>query len=128
MLGLGKKSKIGEWYTNWRNRPADTIVDLRWDKKKKKWVPQRNHGTKINPEKVDYPLTKLQESCNIHEPIEAYEEKWQHNKDTGQGTPIPGTRKRSDLPPLAEQWKQDWKNRSNAKQQVLHKQGTEGKN
>tara|TARA_R100000808_G_scaffold24460_1_gene56390 strand:+ start:1291 stop:1653 length:363 start_codon:yes stop_codon:yes gene_type:complete len=115
MLGLGAKNKPGKWYTNWRDHRASTIVDQRWDKKKKAWVPQRNHGTKINPEKMDYPLTELQESCNVYEPIEAYEEDWDHNEKTGQGTPIPGTRRRSDLPPLYIQWKDDWKRRLNAK-------------
>ena len=111
-LGLGKKNKIGSWYTNWREHPAKAIVDQRWDKKKKAWVPQRNHGTKINPEKVVYYLTELQESCNVYEPIEAYTEDWNHDEKTGVGTPVPGTRRQEDLPPLYQQWKTDWSKRN----------------
>jgi len=115
MLGLGAKKKQAEWYTNWREHPADTIHDKRWDKKSKSWIPQRNHGSKINKEISNYPLTELQESCNVYEPMEAYEEEWNHDKDTGTGTPVEGTRRRSDLPPLYIQWKDDWKRRLNAK-------------
>lgn len=49
---------------------------------------------------------------NIYEPIEAYEEKWR-TKYRKQGFweyfdsayPLPGTRRRSDLPPVYMQWK-----------------------
>ena len=65
---------------------------------------------------VDPPLTDLQRSVNVYEPIEAYTEKWTHkeNRKTGEflgAEPVPGTRKRNDLPPLYIQWKEDWKNR-----------------
>tara|TARA_R100000458_G_C8211287_1_gene198665 strand:- start:322 stop:660 length:339 start_codon:yes stop_codon:yes gene_type:complete len=107
-------------YKNWDNIAprAKTIVDLRWDKKKRKWVPQRNHGTKINPEVVDYPLTELQKSSNIYEPMEAYSEDWIHHTDNNgifiKAEPVEGTRVRNDLPPLYQQWKTDWKNRNEA--------------
>ena len=121
MLGLGKNQTKGEWYTNWRAHPAKTIVDKRWDKKTNQWIPHRNHGTEINPIITHYPLTKLQASGNVYEPIEAYEEKWEHIESTDEdgsiiilASPIEGTRCRSDLPPLYLQWKQDWKRRLNA--------------
>tara|TARA_R100000008_G_C3581351_1_gene168732 strand:+ start:307 stop:546 length:240 start_codon:yes stop_codon:yes gene_type:complete len=47
-------------------------------------------------EVTKYPLTDLQKNHNVHEPIEAYDENGQ----------------RSDLPSLAQQWKQDWKRRN----------------
>tara|TARA_R100000458_G_C8087870_1_gene119845 strand:- start:200 stop:538 length:339 start_codon:yes stop_codon:yes gene_type:complete len=104
-------------YKNWDSKgpAAKTIVDLGRDKKKKAWVPQRNHGKPILGKAKDTSLTKLQESCNVYDPIEAYEEEWKHDDKTGTGTPIEGTRQRSDLPPLYIQWKDDWKRRLNAK-------------
>ena len=64
----------------------------------------------------DPPLTNLQRSVNVYEPIEAYTQKWNHIEDKKDNTfvsahPIPGTLKRNDLPPLYIQWKEDWKNR-----------------
>ena len=120
MLGLGKKQKKGSWYTNWRSHPAKTIVDKRWDKETKKLVSQRNHGVRIDKEISTYPLTEIQKSYNIYDPIEAYVEEWEH-ESTKDGVfinayPKPGTRRRSDLPPLYIQWKQDWSRRlKNAK-------------
>ena len=68
---------------------------------------------------TDPPLTELQKSVNVYEPIEAYTEKWTHkeNRKTGEflgAEPVPGTRKRNDLPPLYIQWKEDWKTRLDA--------------
>ena len=65
---------------------------------------------------VDPPLTELQRSVNVYEPIEAYTEKWNHVEDTKTRTYItadliPNTRRRNDLPPLYIQWKEDWKTR-----------------
>ena len=65
---------------------------------------------------TDPPLTELQKSVNVYEPIEAYSEKWTHREDTKTKTflgaePVPGTRQRNDLPPLYIQWKDDWKTR-----------------
>jgi hypothetical protein len=54
-------------------------------------------------------------NVNIHEPIEAYYEKWDHVKDERgeyvSAAPIPNTRERRDLPPLSAQWKADAKRR-----------------
>ena len=54
-------------------------------------------------------------SVNIHEPIEAYTERWEHVTDERNeyvsAHPIKGTRERRDLPPLASQWKADYKRR-----------------
>ncbi len=122
MLGLGAKNKQAEWYTNWRDHPAKTIVDKKWDKKSKSWVPQRSHGKRINEEISKFPLTELQKSCNVYEPIEAYEEKWDHVESLEEdgvitilAFPIEGTRQRSDLPPLYQQWKTDWSRKNNAR-------------
>ena len=110
MLGLKTT-----WYTNWRTHPAETINDKRWDKKAKKWVPQRNHGTEINHVLKQYDLTELQKSGNIYEPMEAYSEEWVHHTDDKgnyiKAELIEDTRVRNDLPPLYQQWKTDWKNR-----------------
>ena len=63
---------------------------------------------------TDPPLTKLQKSVNVYDPIEAYSERWLHKEDKKTGEflgaePIPGTRKRNDLPPLYIQRKEDWR-------------------
>ena len=54
-------------------------------------------------------------SVNIHEPIEAYVEEWIHEKDERgefvSARPVPNTKERQDLPPLASQWKADAKRR-----------------
>ena len=54
--------------------------------------------------------------ASIHEPIEAYQEKWEHIVDERgeyvSAHPIEGTRERKDLPPLASQWKADAKRRN----------------
>jgi hypothetical protein len=113
MIGLGKRK--GLWYVNWREHPAKTIYDKRWDKIAKKLVPQRNHGLEINHVIEDHPLTELQESCNVYEPMEAYTEKWNHVEDKDgtfvSANPIPNTRVRNDLPPLYIQWKDDYRKR-----------------
>tara|TARA_R110002020_G_scaffold57933_10_gene159106 strand:+ start:1397 stop:1672 length:276 start_codon:yes stop_codon:yes gene_type:complete len=52
---------------------------------------------------------------NLYQPIEAYSEKWVHETDDDgnfvKAYPVPGTRKRADLPPIATQWQQDYQNR-----------------
>ena len=56
---------------------------------------------------------------DVYKPIEAYIEEWVHVADEdGQfvsAHPVPNTRKRVDLPSLAEQWRKDaearWKKR-----------------
>ena len=61
----------------------------------------------------------LKENVNIHEPIEAYEEKWKHITDEHNefvsAYPIPNTLVRKDLPPLTNQWKSDAKRRFGGK-------------
>ena len=47
---------------------------------------------------------------NVYSPVEAYTEKWEHIADK-QGNfisamPIPETRKRKDLPSIAQQWRE----------------------
>ena len=54
----------------------------------------------------------IEGKINVYEPIEAYEERWE-TETTKDGywewfksaRPIPGTRRRADLPPLFMQWK-----------------------
>ena len=111
-----KMNVLNNWYVDWRDHPAETIVDKRLDKNTKEWIPQRNHGTAIDPVKYTFPLTNLQSTYNVYEPIEAYYEEWEHIKDKN-GTfikayPKPGTRRRQDLPSLSEQWRADAKSRS----------------
>lgn len=98
MNRFGKGHDHGSWYKDWRDHPSELTK-----------------GKEISR----FPLTELQQSCNVHEPIEAYEEKWEHveTKDEDGNTnvlafPVEGTRRQSDLPPLAQQWKQDWKRRT----------------
>ena len=65
-------------------------------------------------------LTDLQQKhkngdINLYQPIEAYTEKWVHETDNEgnfvKAYPVPGTRKRADLPPVATQWQQDYRTR-----------------
>jgi len=62
----------------------------------------------------------LRGNVNIHEPIEAYFEKWDHVKDERgefvSAAPFPNTRERRDLPPLSAQWKSDAKRRFSSKE------------
>ena len=52
---------------------------------------------------------------NVYEPVEAYSEKWitktkkqGYWEDYVSAQPVPGTRKRSDLPPIATQWRESF--------------------
>ena len=72
------------------------------------------------------PLTDLQKSVNVYEPMEAYTEQWNHVEDKKtkkyiSAHPVPGTLKRNDLPPLYIQWKEDWKNRLKLKQKAMER-------
>lgn len=56
--------------------------------------------------------------ASVHEPIEAYEEKWEHVESRDEdgsmnvlAFPVEGTRKKKDLPSLAAQWRADAKRR-----------------
>lgn len=76
----------------------------------------------IGPPK-EMPLNNIQEAhirgeINIHEPIEAYEERWKtHFKKEGSrdifvsAHTLPNTRKRNDLPPIYSQWKEEYRRR-----------------
>lgn len=61
--------------------------------------------------------TRLQTEYNVYRAIEAYAEEWVHKEDKYgnfiTAYPKPNTRRRSDLPSLAEQWRSDAKARSN---------------
>lgn len=58
---------------------------------------------------------------SVYKPIEAYSEEWVHVQDEAgkfiKAYPKPGTRKRQDLPSLAEQWREDWKKRRKTNEQ-----------
>ena len=71
----------------------------------------KNKNVKLN----NIQIAHQQNELNVYKPIKAYEEEWVHVEDK-QGNfvkayPKPGTRKRADLPPIATQWQQDYKNR-----------------
>ena len=55
---------------------------------------------------------------NVYAPIEAYYEKFEHIEDKNgnfiSARPIEGTRRRSDMPSLAQQWREDWAKRRKA--------------
>ena len=55
---------------------------------------------------------------NVYAPIEAYYEQWEHNEDEHgnfvSARPIEETRRRSDMPSLAQQWREDWTKRCKA--------------
>jgi hypothetical protein len=49
----------------------------------------------------------LNGEIDLYQPVEAYSERWDHETTS----PIIGTRKRNDLPPVYMQWKQDYRER-----------------
>ena len=66
------------------------------------------------------PVNKLQQKhltgkIDLYKPVEAYYEEGVHevdaNGDFVKAYPKPDTRKRADLPPIATQWQQDYRNR-----------------
>jgi len=71
----------------------------------------KNKITKINKIQTQH----NEGTINVYNPIEAYSEEWVHVEDKNgtfiEAYPKEGTRKRSDLPPVATQWQQDYKKR-----------------
>ena len=66
------------------------------------------------------PINKIQQKhrngkLDVYKPVKAYYEEWVHEVDEKgnfvKAYPKPGTRKRADLPPIATQWQQDYRNR-----------------
>jgi len=64
-----------------------------------------------------YELNNIQKAhinkeLNVYAPIECYSEQWRHVTDKKgnhvSAYPIPGTKKKDNLPPVAEQWKRDF--------------------
>ena len=53
---------------------------------------------------------------NVYSPVEAYIEEREHKVDKYgnfiSASPIPGTRKRKNLPSIAQQWREDYQKRS----------------
>ena len=60
--------------------------------------------------RVDDTLNELQKAhvrgdIDLYRPIECYQEQWNHDNKTQTWSPIEGTKKRNDLPPVYMQWK-----------------------
>ena len=68
----------------------------------------------LNQNQMDH----INKKINVYAPIEAYYEQWEHNEDKYgnfvSANPIEGTRRRSDMPSLAQQWRDDWAKRCKA--------------
>ena len=131
MSKLQAPLNLSKWLENNRLKEGDTTKYFDRRTKVEKTITIRGKVDKEN-------LTKIQEmhmngSINIYLPVEAYSEKWIHNKmDESTGTkrnhrdygnfisahPVPGTKHRNDLPPIYMQWKEDYRKRyvSNRKQ------------
>lgn len=77
--------------------------------------------SKINVGLNDLQLAHLRGEIDVYAPIEAYAEEWEHVVDEHgnfvSAHPIPGTRRRADLPSLAEQWRNAAHRRSNRNEQ-----------
>ena len=78
----------------------------------------KNANNDESPKEME--LNKFQQAhkdgeLNVYKSIEAYAEKWEHvvDKDGNfvRAFPVKGTRRRSDLPSLSEQWRDDIKKR-----------------
>jgi hypothetical protein len=74
-----------------------------------------------------YQIEHINSERNVYAPIESYYEEWVHiTDDRGRfvsAHPKEGTRRRSDMPSLAEQWRADWARRS-SKREKPHGKGT----
>lgn len=68
----------------------------------------------MNQSQIDH----LNGDLNVYAPIESYYEEWTHIEDKKgnfiSASPKEGTRRRSDMPPLAQQWRDDWAKRRKA--------------
>ena len=84
---------------------------------KKKRATHLPNGTPINWDSLNHTPVALpmQVEYNVYRAIEAYAEDWVHKEDKHgnfiEAYPKPNTRRRSDLPSLAEQWRTDAKAR-----------------
>ena len=115
---------LKHWLEEHRLKKGDTFTYVNPKTKEKKTGTIQGRVEKDN-------LTSIQDahlngSMNIYQPVEAYSEKWIHNKmDESNGTPrnhheygkfisahpVPGTKRRNDLPPIYLQWKEDYRKR-----------------
>jgi len=79
-------------------------------------------GSPKNLDLNSFQKAHLNGDINVYKPIEAYAEEWVHEQDKDgnfvRAYPKPGTRRRADLPSLAEQWRDD------AKRKNKNEQGT----
>jgi hypothetical protein len=88
--------------------------------KKESVSVKRNANTRMRMMNK-YQQGHLDGTFDVHKPIEAYTEEWVHETDKHgrfvRAYPKVGTRKRQDLPSLAEQWRVDAKSRSLSNEQ-----------
>jgi hypothetical protein len=92
---------LKEWYAK---NPSSALNGKRWN--------YRDNLDKLNNLQNMHHEGKI----NLYETLEAYTEVWKHIARKIDGLfisahPIPGTRKRNDLPPVYIQWKDDIRRR-----------------
>ena len=67
-------------------------------------------------------MAHLKGEINVYAPIESYYEEWNHVEDSKgnfvSASPKEGTRRRSDMPSLAQQWREDWARRCKAMEKL----------
>ena len=73
------------------------------------------YSAKSDPRLNPIQVAHMSKKINVHAPVQTYSETWVH-KSNKYGTfisaePVPDSSKRDDLPPVAEQWKQDYARR-----------------
>ena len=83
--------------------PAGTLVDYRG-----KSIEVNGLSYKASEDLGLHSLQKahLNNELNLYKPIESYSIRWNHNDREQTWSPIEGTKKRNDLPPVYMQWKQ----------------------
>ncbi len=69
------------------------------------------YSCKDNPALNTIQQDHIDGNLNVYSPVEAYTEEWEHKADRYgnfiSALAIPGTRKRRDLPSIAQQWRED---------------------
>ena len=87
------------------------------ENRRTEFVYKGNTHTIMDQRTVPVNLNSLQHKhkegkINVYAPVEAYSEEWKHVTDKNgnfvSARPVEGTRKRDNLPPVAEQWKREY--------------------
>jgi len=76
----------------------------------------KTYNYREDPTLNDMQKAHIRGEFNLYEPVEAYYQKWDHNKDPKtekfiSASPIEGTERRDNLPSISQQWRDDYRRR-----------------